>query len=144
MGKQSNSRWILNIYKLNACLIGWHQLKVHFIVICWLFVVCPVFHQLISYTGGTKYTHGDHALATGLNFAARDPSMGDASLSISRLSPSQSATYQCKVKKSPGVDMRKVTLVVMGKTGHWVASWGWHMSPGYIIYTCHLWRLRCS
>ncbi|XP_030290749.1 V-set and immunoglobulin domain-containing protein 8a [Sparus aurata] len=71
--------------------------------------------MLISYTSGTKYTHGDHALATGLNFAARDPSMGDASLSISRLSPSQSATYQCKVKKSPGVDMRKVTLVVMAK-----------------------------
>ena len=28
---------------------------------------------------------------------------------------SDTATYQCKVKKAPGVDMRKVTLVVMGE-----------------------------
>lgn len=78
----------------------------------------------MSYTSGTKYIHGDHALAKGLSFAARDPSMGDASLSIALLSPAHSATYQCKVKKSPGVDMHKVSLVVMGKTGHWVACWG--------------------
>ncbi|KAM9338167.1 V-set and immunoglobulin domain-containing protein 8a [Symphorus nematophorus] len=71
--------------------------------------------MLLSYTSGTKYVHGDHALAKGLSFAAPDPSMGDASLSISLLSPAQSATYQCKVKKSPGVDMRKVSLVVMAK-----------------------------
>lgn len=50
--------------------------------------------------------------------------MGDASLSISLLSPAQSATYKCKVKKSPGVDTRKVSLVVLGKMGNWVASWG--------------------
>lgn len=73
------------------------------------------FHQLISFSGGTKYVHGNHALTEGLSFAAPDPSLGDASLSIALLSPGQSATYQCKVKKSPGVDMRKVSLVVMGK-----------------------------
>ncbi|XP_070844344.1 coxsackievirus and adenovirus receptor homolog [Chaetodon trifascialis] len=71
--------------------------------------------MLMSYTSGTKYVHGNHALAKGLSFAAQDPSMGDASLLISLLSPAQSATYQCKVKKSPGVDMRKVSLVVMVK-----------------------------
>ncbi|XP_070781232.1 V-set and immunoglobulin domain-containing protein 8a [Enoplosus armatus] len=71
--------------------------------------------MLMSYTSGTKYVHGDHALAKGLSFAARDPSMGDASLSIALLSPAHSATYQCKVKKSPGVDMRKVSLVVMAR-----------------------------
>ncbi|XP_041816427.1 V-set and immunoglobulin domain-containing protein 8a [Chelmon rostratus] len=71
--------------------------------------------MLLSYTSGTKYIHGNHALAKGLSFAARDPSMGDASLFISLLSPAQSATYQCKVKKSPGVDTRKVSLVVMVK-----------------------------
>ncbi|XP_035523768.1 V-set and immunoglobulin domain-containing protein 8a [Morone saxatilis] len=71
--------------------------------------------MLMSYTSGTKYVHSNHALAKGLSFAARDPSMGDASLSISLLSPAHSATYQCKVKKSPGVDMRKVSLVVMVK-----------------------------
>ncbi|KAG7216658.1 hypothetical protein INR49_023370 [Caranx melampygus] len=71
--------------------------------------------MLISYSSGTKYVHGNHALAKGLSFAAPDPSMGDASLSIGLLSPAHSATYQCKVKKSPGVDSRKVSLVVMVK-----------------------------
>ncbi|XP_044030720.1 coxsackievirus and adenovirus receptor homolog [Siniperca chuatsi] len=71
--------------------------------------------MLMFYTSGTKYVHGDHAFAKGLSFAARDPSVGDASLSISLLSPAHSATYQCKVKKSPGVDMHKVSLVVMAR-----------------------------
>uniref|UniRef100_UPI0037E8D659 coxsackievirus and adenovirus receptor homolog n=1 Tax=Semicossyphus pulcher TaxID=241346 RepID=UPI0037E8D659 len=71
--------------------------------------------MLMSYTSGTLYVHGDNTLAKGLSFAAHDPSQGDASLSISLLSAAHSATYQCKVKKSPGVDMRKVSLVVMAK-----------------------------
>ena len=82
------------------------------------------FHQLISYTSGTTYVHGNHVLTEGLSFASPDPSMGDASILIAPLSSAHSATYQCKVKKSPGVDMRKVSLVVMGKSGHWVATWG--------------------
>ncbi|XP_042364936.1 V-set and immunoglobulin domain-containing protein 8a [Plectropomus leopardus] len=71
--------------------------------------------MLMSYTSGTRYVHGNLALAKGLSFAAPDPSTGDASISISLLSPAHSATYQCKVKKSPGVDMLKVSLVVMAK-----------------------------
>ncbi|XP_056259313.1 V-set and immunoglobulin domain-containing protein 8a [Seriola aureovittata] len=71
--------------------------------------------MLMSYSSGTKYLHGNHALAKGFSFTAPDPSMGDASLSIALLSPAHSATYQCKVKKSPGVDMRKVSLVVIVK-----------------------------
>lgn len=39
--------------------------------------------------------------------------MGDASLSISTLTAAHSATYQCKVKKSPGVDSRKMSLLVL-------------------------------
>ncbi|XP_068191525.1 coxsackievirus and adenovirus receptor homolog [Antennarius striatus] len=70
---------------------------------------------LMSYTSGTKYIHANHILAIRFNFAAADPSVGDASLYIAPLSPAHSATYQCKVKKSPGVDTRKVTLVVMVK-----------------------------
>ncbi|XP_072227771.1 V-set and immunoglobulin domain-containing protein 8a [Leuresthes tenuis] len=72
-------------------------------------------YMLMSYSGGTEYHHGDHAFAEGLSFAAGDPSKGDASLSIRQLSPAHSATYQCKVKKSPGVDARKMSLVVMVK-----------------------------
>ncbi|XP_019959074.2 V-set and immunoglobulin domain-containing protein 8a [Paralichthys olivaceus] len=71
--------------------------------------------MLLSYTSGTEYMHGNDAFAHGLHFAAPDPSRGDASLSIAALSPAHSATYQCKVKKSPGVDTRKVSLVVMVK-----------------------------
>ncbi|XP_015257012.1 PREDICTED: coxsackievirus and adenovirus receptor homolog [Cyprinodon variegatus] len=71
--------------------------------------------MLLSYTSGTKYYHGGSRDAEGFSFAAGDPSKGDASLSISQLSRVHSATYQCKVKKSPGVDTRKVSLVVKVK-----------------------------
>ncbi|XP_010892285.1 V-set and immunoglobulin domain-containing protein 8a [Esox lucius] len=68
---------------------------------------------LLSYAGGIKYVHGTSGLTKGLDFATDDPSLGNASLTIASLSPAHSATYQCKVKKSPGVDMRKVSLVVL-------------------------------
>ncbi|AWP14993.1 putative coxsackievirus and adenovirus receptor -like [Scophthalmus maximus] len=71
--------------------------------------------MLMSYTGGAQYVHADRALAKGLRFAAADPSRGDASLTIAALSPAHGATYQCKVKKNPGVDARKLSLVVMVK-----------------------------
>ncbi len=50
----------------------------------------------------------------GVDFTATDPSQGDASLSISSLTASHAGTYQCKVKKAPGVDSRKISLIVMG------------------------------
>ncbi|KAM6954447.1 V-set and immunoglobulin domain-containing protein 8b [Aplochiton taeniatus] len=67
---------------------------------------------LLSYAGGQTMKYGDSSLSQRLNFVA-DPKMGDASISITGIKASDTATYQCKVKKSPGVDMRKVTLVVM-------------------------------
>uniref|UniRef100_A0A3P9Q8C7 V-set and immunoglobulin domain containing 8b n=1 Tax=Poecilia reticulata TaxID=8081 RepID=A0A3P9Q8C7_POERE len=48
----------------------------------------------------------------GLKFST-EPNQGDASITISALRASDTGTYQCKVKKAPGVDMRKVTLVVL-------------------------------
>ncbi|XP_063067316.1 V-set and immunoglobulin domain-containing protein 8a [Engraulis encrasicolus] len=68
---------------------------------------------VISYTSGRKYIHGNPDLMKGLDFAAGNPSNGDASLSISSVSGGHSGVYQCKVKKSPGVDTRKLSLVVM-------------------------------
>lgn len=47
-----------------------------------------------------------------------DPSRGDATVSFSNLKVSDTATYQCKVKKTPGIDSRKVTLVVQGEDVH--------------------------
>lgn len=70
--------------------------------------------QILSYTGGQIHYYGDSSLSKRLKFVA-DPKLGDASISLSDVKLSDTATYQCKVKKAPGVDMRKVTLVVMGK-----------------------------
>ncbi|XP_072515311.1 V-set and immunoglobulin domain-containing protein 8a [Salminus brasiliensis] len=66
---------------------------------------------IISYSGGKKYIHANPA--EGVDFAAGDPTQGDASLSIGSVDTAHGGTYQCKVKKSPGVDMHKVSLVVM-------------------------------
>ncbi|XP_048876158.1 coxsackievirus and adenovirus receptor homolog [Brienomyrus brachyistius] len=68
---------------------------------------------ILSFMGGTKYDHSTGALAEGVDFAATDPSQGDASIKISSLAGSNAGTYQCKVKKGPGADTRKVTLVVL-------------------------------
>ncbi|XP_023134643.1 V-set and immunoglobulin domain-containing protein 8b [Amphiprion ocellaris] len=67
---------------------------------------------LLEYSGGQTHHYGDPSLSERLNFIT-DPKLGDASISIANVRLSDTATYQCKVKKSPGVDMRKVTLVVM-------------------------------
>ncbi|XP_075996437.1 V-set and immunoglobulin domain-containing protein 8b [Genypterus blacodes] len=67
---------------------------------------------LLSYAGGKTIHYGDAGLSNRLNFIT-NPNLGDASISISDIRLLDTATYQCKVKKMPGVDMRKVTLVVM-------------------------------
>ncbi|XP_068994429.1 V-set and immunoglobulin domain-containing protein 8b [Embiotoca jacksoni] len=66
---------------------------------------------ILAYSGGQTHYY-DHSLSKRLKFIT-DPKQGDATISISDLKLSDKATYQCKVKKSPGVDMRKVTLLVM-------------------------------
>ncbi|XP_054467495.1 V-set and immunoglobulin domain-containing protein 8b [Anoplopoma fimbria] len=67
---------------------------------------------ILSHTGGLMHQYGDPGVSRRLKFIG-DPKQGDASISISDVRPSDTGTYQCKVKKAPGVDMRKVTLVVM-------------------------------
>lgn len=66
---------------------------------------------LLSYSNGQVHRH-DFTLTNRLQFKT-DPSRGDASILFSTLKLSDTATYMCKVKKLPGVDTRKVTLVVM-------------------------------
>lgn len=70
--------------------------------------------QLLSYSGGRIDKYSDASLSQRLRFIG-NPELGDASISLSDIRPSDIATYKCKVKKLPGVDMRKVTLVVMGE-----------------------------
>ncbi|XP_053727891.1 V-set and immunoglobulin domain-containing protein 8b isoform X1 [Synchiropus splendidus] len=67
---------------------------------------------ILSYTGGQTHHFGEASLSKRLNFIG-DPKQGDASIFLLNVVVSDTATYQCKVKKAPGVDMRKVTLVVM-------------------------------
>uniref|UniRef100_A0A4W4FIK5 Ig-like domain-containing protein n=1 Tax=Electrophorus electricus TaxID=8005 RepID=A0A4W4FIK5_ELEEL len=67
---------------------------------------------ILSYSGGTVYKLGDPGLMSRLKCVG-DPGQGDASIFISPLQASDTATYECKVKKPPGIDSRKVTLVVL-------------------------------
>lgn len=64
---------------------------------------------VLSFSGGQTHQYGG---GRRLSFTS-DPSLGDASVLLSDLQLTDTATYQCKVKRSPGVDTRKVTLVVM-------------------------------
>lgn len=66
------------------------------------------------------HRYGDPGVSARFNFTG-DPTQGDASIAVSELRGSDTATYQCKVKKAPGVDMRKVTLVVLGE-GHFLSK----------------------
>ncbi|XP_030593877.1 V-set and immunoglobulin domain-containing protein 8b [Archocentrus centrarchus] len=66
---------------------------------------------ILSYSGGQTHIH-DQNLAKRFTFTT-NPQQGDASVSITDLRPSDTATYQCKVKKLPGADARKLTLVVL-------------------------------
>ncbi|XP_017324244.1 V-set and immunoglobulin domain-containing protein 8b isoform X1 [Ictalurus punctatus] len=67
---------------------------------------------ILSYSGGKEYKLGDPGLMTRLKFVG-DPSQGNATIVISSLYVSDTATYQCKVKKPPGIDSRKITLVIL-------------------------------
>ncbi|TNN70696.1 Coxsackievirus and adenovirus receptor [Liparis tanakae] len=69
---------------------------------------------ILSHTGGKMHHYGDYGVSKRLKFIG-DPMQGDASISFADVRLSDTGTYQCKVKKAPGVDMRKVTLVVMGE-----------------------------
>ncbi|XP_067250440.1 V-set and immunoglobulin domain-containing protein 8b isoform X1 [Chanodichthys erythropterus] len=67
---------------------------------------------ILSYTGGKQYQLGNPDLMSRMKFVG-DPSRGDATITFSTLKVSDTSTYQCKVKKTPGIDSRKVTLVVL-------------------------------
>ncbi|CAJ1068106.1 V-set and immunoglobulin domain-containing protein 8b [Xyrichtys novacula] len=67
---------------------------------------------ILSFTGGLMHRYGNPSISSRMNFIG-NPKLGDASISLSDLRLSDTATYQCKVKKAPGVDVRKVTVVVM-------------------------------
>ncbi|XP_077150139.1 coxsackievirus and adenovirus receptor isoform X1 [Ranitomeya variabilis] len=67
--------------------------------------------QMIIAFNGIPYPQ-DGPLKGRVDFVSPTPEDGDASIIISNLQESDSGTYQCKVKKMPGSQNKKVTLNV--------------------------------
>lgn len=61
------------------------------------------------------YNHYYAGLTGRMQFTNLDPRSGDGSLDILNLKASDTGTYQCKVKKAPGVQSKKMQLTVLGK-----------------------------
>ncbi|XP_071994678.1 coxsackievirus and adenovirus receptor isoform X1 [Engystomops pustulosus] len=70
--------------------------------------------QMIIAFNGKPYPQ-DGPLKGRVDFVSPTPEEGDASIIISNLKESDSGTYQCKVKKMPGSQNKKVTLNVYVK-----------------------------
>ncbi|XP_068107812.1 V-set and immunoglobulin domain-containing protein 8 [Hyperolius riggenbachi] len=73
---------------------------------------------ILTYMDNHVIAKGPPSLMRRMSFSSADPSKGDASISVNYLEVGDSATYQCKVKKNPGVASRKVTLVVEAIPAH--------------------------
>ncbi|OCT69365.1 coxsackievirus and adenovirus receptor homolog [Xenopus laevis] len=67
---------------------------------------------ILIFMDNSVISKGPPELMRRLSFSATDPSKGDASITINYLEPSDSRTFQCKVKKNPGVASRKISLIV--------------------------------
>ncbi|KAE8621855.1 hypothetical protein XENTR_v10004999 [Xenopus tropicalis] len=70
--------------------------------------------QILTFAGDKTYTMYDE-LKGRVHFVSLDPKSGDASIEIINLKQSDSGTYQCKVKKVPGVASKRITLSVLVK-----------------------------
>ncbi|KAK0132105.1 Coxsackievirus and adenovirus receptor [Merluccius polli] len=69
---------------------------------------------VILYSGDRAFE--DYPVMKGrVHFNMADPKNGDASINLTGLRPSDTGTYQCKVKKAPGIRSRKILLTVMVK-----------------------------
>lgn len=71
--------------------------------------------QVILYSGDRAYEDYYEPMRGRVHFNSADPKNGDASIILTGLKSSDSGTYQCKVKKAPGIRSRKMQLIVMGE-----------------------------
>ncbi|XP_072470837.1 coxsackievirus and adenovirus receptor [Notamacropus eugenii] len=71
--------------------------------------------EIILYSGGNIYDMYSEDLKGRVYFTSNDPRLGDASINITNLRLSDKGTYQCKVKKLPGVGNKKMELSVLYK-----------------------------
>lgn len=82
----------------------------------WTQTLLPALHiQVILYSGDRAYEDYYEPMRGRVHFNSADPKNGDASIILTGLKSSDSGTYQCKVKKAPGIRSRKMQLIVMGE-----------------------------
>lgn len=98
-------------------LVGFFFVFLLQMLICEVDSWIPVFFllQIILYSGDRIYNHYYPALSGRLQFTSSDPKSGDGSVDILNLKSADTGTYQCKVKKAPGVESQKIQLNVLGK-----------------------------
>ncbi|XP_053297073.1 coxsackievirus and adenovirus receptor homolog [Pleuronectes platessa] len=70
---------------------------------------------VILYSGDRSYEDYFPPMKGRVHFNSADPKNGDGSINLTGLKSTDSGTYQCKVKKAPGIRSRKITLIVMVK-----------------------------
>ncbi|XP_061596167.1 coxsackievirus and adenovirus receptor homolog [Cololabis saira] len=68
---------------------------------------------VILYSGDRAYEDYYAPMKGRVHFNSADPKNGDGSINLTGLKSSDSGTYQCKVKKAPGIRGRKMLLIVM-------------------------------
>lgn len=68
---------------------------------------------LILYAGDRVYEDYYKPMSGRVHFTTPDPKSGDASINLTGLKSTDSGTYQCKVKKAPGIGSKKMQLIVM-------------------------------
>ncbi|NXP26450.1 CXAR protein, partial [Scytalopus superciliaris] len=70
---------------------------------------------IIMYAVDRIYNISYPAKSGRMRFTNPDPKSGDASLDILNLKAADTGTYQCQVKKAPGIQKKKIQLTVLGK-----------------------------
>ncbi|KAI4813668.1 hypothetical protein KUCAC02_002902 [Chaenocephalus aceratus] len=70
---------------------------------------------VILYAGDRSYDDYFAQMKGRVHFNSADPKNGDASINLTGLKSVDSGTYQCKVKKAPGIRSRRMLLIVMVK-----------------------------
>ncbi|KAF6118198.1 CXADR Ig-like cell adhesion molecule [Phyllostomus discolor] len=70
---------------------------------------------IIIYSGDKIYDDYYQDLKGRVHFTSSDVKSGDASINVTNLQLSDIGTYQCKVKKAPGVGNKKIQLAVLVK-----------------------------
>ncbi|XP_064208395.1 coxsackievirus and adenovirus receptor homolog [Anguilla rostrata] len=68
---------------------------------------------IILYSGDRAYEDYYVPMKGRVHFNSADPKDGDASINLTGLKAADTGTFQCKVKKAPGIKSRKIQLTVM-------------------------------